>query len=133
VVTGQSGIATVTGTKSATNGVSCGTDCVSSSNTANLTIVFNDYLGPGSATNTRTRITGTVVFTDNRSTRQQGLVFSSSGSMSAAISSAASVRYEITSSVGQVYGYADTVTMQVSGRGSWDGWLRASNGVTYNF
>lgn len=137
-VNGQSGSALVSGSKTYSGVVSCGTDCVSTSNSANLTVVFNDYYSqpPGGSTNTRIRVTGTLTFTDSRSTRQQGLNYSSSGRMTVSGSGLA-VRYEITDSLGRVYGYADTLATlsTTSSTGStWsDGSLRASNGVTYTW
>lgn len=137
VVSGTSGTATVTGTKSYTGAVSCGTDCVSSTHSADMTIVYNDYYAQpiGGATNTKIRITGTVTFTDTRSSRQQGLTFSSSGRMRVAGSNLA-VRYEITSSTGAVYGYADTVTMATTSTtgSTWsDGTLTTAAGRTYSW
>lgn len=137
-VNGLSGSARVTGSKSYSGVVSCGTDCVSTSNSANLTIVFSDYYAqpPGGSTNTKVRITGTLTFTDNRSTRQQGLAFSSSGRMTVS-GTGVTVRYEITDSQGRVYGYADSVatisTTSTTGSTWNDGSLRASNGVTYGW
>jgi hypothetical protein len=138
VVSGQSGSARVSGSKSYSGVVSCGTDCVSSTHGANLTVVFSDYLAkpPGGSTNTRIRVTGTLTFTDTRSSRQQGLSYSSSGRMTVSGSSLA-VRYEITDDLGRVYGYADTVaalsTTSSSGSSWLDGSLRASNGVNYTW
>lgn len=135
LVNGLSGTARVTGTKTYSGSVSCGTDCVSSTNSANLTIVFSDYLGrPGNSTNTRVRLTGTVTFTDTRSTRQQGLSYSSSGNMHVTATGLAA-RFEITEN-GVTYGYSDTLaTLNASSSSgsSWSGTLRGTNGVTYNF
>ena len=136
IVNGSSGgTATVSGSKSYSGYQSCGSDCVSTSNTANLTITYNDYYAPpGRSSNTKVRLTGTVTFTDNRRSTQSGLSYSSSGEQRVTATSMLSVRLEITDSTGRTYGYADTLSaLTTYGSGSWDGWMRPSNGVTYSF
>jgi hypothetical protein len=136
VINGSSGgTATVSGTKSFSGTQSCGSSCVSSSNSANLTITYNDYYAPpGRSTNTKVRLTGTVTFSDNRRSTQSGLSFSSSGEQRVTATSMLSVRLEITDSTGRTYGYADSLSAFTAfGSGSWDGSMRPSNGVTYSF
>jgi hypothetical protein len=136
LINGSSGgTATVSGSKSFSGTQSCGSSCVSSSNSANLTITYNDYYAPpGRSTNTRVRLTGTVTFTDNRRSTQSGLSFSSSGEQRVTATSMLSVRLEITDSTGRAYGYADSLSAYTAfGSGSWDGSMRPSNGVTYSF
>ena len=136
VINGTSGgTATVSGSKSFSGTQSCGSSCVSSSNNANLTITYHDYYArPGSSTNTKVRLTGTVTYTDNRRTTQNGLSFSSSGEQRVTATSMLSVRLEITDSTGRTYGYADTLSAFTAfGSFSSDGSMRPSNGVTYSF
>jgi hypothetical protein len=136
VINGSSGgTATVSGSKSFSGTQSCGSSCVSSSNSANLTITYNDYYAPpGRSTNTKVRLTGTVTFSDNRRSTQSGLSFSSSGEQRVTATSMLSVRLEITDSTGRTYGYADSLSAFTAfGSGSWDGSMRPSNGVTYSF
>ena len=136
VINGSSGgTATVSGSKSFSGTQSCGSSCVSSSNSANLTITYIDYYAPpGRSTNTKVRLTGTVTFTDNRRSTQNGLSFSSSGEQRVTATSMLSVRLEITDSTGRIYGYADSLSAFTAfGSGSWDGSMRPSNGVTYSF
>ena len=137
VVNGSSGgTATVSGSKSYSGTQSCGSSCVTSSNSANLTITYNDYYAPPtrSHTNSKVRLTGTVTFTDNRRSTQNGLSYSSSGEQRVTATSMLTARLEITDSTGRTYGYADTLSAFTAyGSGSWDGWMRPSNGVTYSF
>jgi hypothetical protein len=135
VINGLSGTATVSGSKSYSGYQSCGTDCLSSSNSANMTITYNDYYAPtGRVTNTKVRLSGSVTFTDNRRSTQNGLSYSSSGEQRVTATSMLRARLEITDSTGRVYGYDDTLSaLTAYGSGSWDGWMRPSNGVTYSF
>ena len=135
VINGLSGTATVSGSKSYSGTQSCGSSCVTSTNSANLTITYNDYYSPtGRVTNTKVRLNGTVTFTDNRRSTQNGLSYSSSGEQRVTATSMLRARLEITDSTGRVYGYEDTLSaLTAYGAGSWDGWMRPSNGVTYSF
>jgi hypothetical protein len=136
VVNGSSGgSAIVSGSESFSGSQSCGSGCVTSSNSANLIITFNNYfVRPGNSTNTRVRITGSVTFTDNRSTTQNGFSFSSSGQMRVTANSALTVLLEIVDGTG-TYGYEDTLSsLTAFGTGTtWDGTLRPANGTTYSF
>ena len=136
VINGSSGgTATVSGTESFSGNQSCGSSCVSSTNSANLIITYNNFfVRPGSSTNTRIRITGSVTFTDNRSSTQNGLSFSSSGQMRVTANNTLTATLEIVDGTG-THGYTDTLSSFTAfGTGTtWDGTLRPANGTTYSF
>ena len=130
VLYGNSGTATVSGSESYTGTVSCGTDCVSSTYEANISVTFSNYRVNYS--NGEFTINGTAMYYEYRYSRQSGLSYSSSE------------RYTVTSS-GPVYvrmvydgtwGYEDTVQFSATSTRApylMGGWCSASNGSTYNF
>ncbi|WP_455381305.1 hypothetical protein [Salinispira pacifica] len=109
VVSGMSGSATVDGYKSYTQS-SCGTDCVSSTYDAQVTITFSDF-AVQSSDNATTTITGSVYFKDHEYSRQYEYSFSSSRSYT--IRSNSNIQYKMV--VDNDWGYEETFTFSASG------------------
>lgn len=130
VIEGASGRAVVTGTRSYQSGQSCGTDCVSSQNNHDLTIVFEDF------SYSRTTIDGTVSYRDTTWSQTSGVSgYSSGGSV---MISGAEVQVLYESSLGDdEIRYGDVMTFSASANspnvGNPSGSCTPSNGARYRF
>lgn len=130
VLYGDSGTATVNGSESYTGTVSCGTDCVSSTYEATISVSFDNYRVTYS--NGEYTINGSINYSEYRYSRQSGLSYSSSESYMVESVNPVYVRMIYDGS----WGYEDTVTFRGSSSRApylMSGWCSASNGVTYNF
>lgn len=130
-VNGEAGTARVTGTESSSQGVSCGTDCVRSTYSADVTIVFDNFTG-APYTNAKVFLNGTITYRESRTSTQQGLSYASTSTVS--IQSSGQVEFR-EYDVDGTFSYADTVTFSASGS-SIDllgGSCTPGNGVTYTF
>jgi hypothetical protein len=130
VVSGISGTATVTGDYYFYSGVSCGSDCVRSYNDTSIEIVFNGFKATYPDNGTVT-LTGTVNYSDNSSSRQSGLSYSSSGNISVEGNDVSF--QQVIQGYSSTYGYKDTISF--SGYGDlydMSGSLTASSGNTYS-
>jgi hypothetical protein len=131
-VAGLSGTATYSGHATSSSG-SCGTDCVSRTTDVKVTVVFSGYRVKV-ASNQELTLTGTASLTDNTWSRQNGLSYSSGGSMTVS-STRLVARDAITDANGQVWGESDTIALSTGSAGgsNWSGSMVPSNGVTYSF
>lgn len=134
VVSGLAGTATFSGHASFARS-SCGTDCTSSHNDGNVTIVFTGYRAKYGG-NSEVTLTGTMTLVDTRTSRQSGQSYSSSGGVDVRATDLRA-RNEIAASDGRVWGEADTIdftaTSSTGSGGAWHGTLVGDNGTAYAF
>lgn len=104
------GSASVTGTYDYSPSVSCGASCTTSQWNVSLTIVFNDYTVM-TASNTKTTVNGTVTYTSDLWSEQNGTNYSFGGTETI---NGSSVHYRVVD-VNGYWGYDDTITFGVSG------------------
>jgi len=133
VVAGLSGSASFTGHSNYTSGVSCGSNCVSSSHDTDVTIVF-DRFRVARGGNSVVTLSGRMTLTDNTANRTTPTTSSSTGSIRVQATGLAA-RNEITSSDGRTYGQDDVVNLvlQSAAGASWSGTLQTANGSSYAF
>lgn len=133
IVNGITGTATVTGSQTSSTGQSCGTDCVRSTYSVNVTIVFSNCTVQ-SLTNAKTTINGTIKYVESSSSTQSGTSHSSSESISMSSTGPVQVT-EVVQGYSGTWGYQDTVTFSAGGSNPYllTGTCTAGNGVTYSF
>ena len=132
VVSGVSGTASVAGEKYYYSGVDCGYDCVRSYNDTAIEIVFADYKAVYCDYDTcATTLSGTVTYTDDTWSRQQGSYYTSGGSV---VMAGSDVSCYTVVSPGYIadWGYQDTISF-MAGEEGYYGACTPSNGETYSW
>ena len=130
VVYGISGTASVTGDCYHYSG-DCGVDCVESWNDVDLMITFANYEA-ACADNAEATLSGTITYTDDTWSQQQGQNYNSGGSVDMAGSDVSFYMYIWYEDPIPDWCYEDTISFELGEEG-YHGCCIPSNGVTYCF